>query len=427
MREELPERQSDFLTETIKKRRANKKKIVLSIAGVSAMALLFGLIACLVIVILSPILEERLFPKPANEVSFTEESLEVSTEEIAPEDMLLEEKYEPENRQEVLSYESQLLEMTGLMKQKVSDCQKWLVKVSGASETVSWLESTSTSSEVEQGAVIADNGTELLILVDNQKLLEADRLEVTFCDNTTYSAYMKGESSYTSLMVVAVNKEDIQESTLEQVGIAAMATSNNKSIVGSVVMALGSPNGVIGSACYGMVTNMGIEVNSWDANYKLMITDMYGSSSPSGFLVNLNGQIIGILTSDYNSSDNRYLLSAVGISELKKTIELLSNGKSVPYFGIKGTDVTERAHEEAEIPYGAYITNVRVYSPAMEAGIQPGDVIIRLNDKDISTMAELTGELIQYEAGSTVTVTIMRLSQGIFKETELHIVLDKQP
>ena len=97
-------------------------------------------------------------------------------------------------------------------------------------------------------------------------------------------------------------------------------------------MALGSPSGVIESVNYGFVTAVGVEASGWDSNYKLIRTDIYGSSKPNGFLVNMNGQIVGVLCNDYNSVDTKNLVTAMGISDLKKRIERLSNREELPYF-----------------------------------------------------------------------------------------------
>lgn len=417
---------SDFLEEKIKARPLNRRRIIRRVVEVALLAVVFGLIACFTMIIVAPILEERLFKTPANEIILTEESAPHISEEMSPEDMLLEEWYEPDSSEEETDSEEQLLNLAYILRKSAQDCQKWLVQVAGVSSETSWLESTKTSSNIASGAIIADSGTEFLILVEKENLQEADRIEVTFTNDCVVQGRIKGTDAYSGFMVVAVSKEGIGEEILSEYQAAELASSNNKSLLGSVVLALGNTNGVAGSVNYGFVTSIGVEANSWDCNYKLIKTDIYGSNNPSGFLVNLKGQIIGVLCNDYNSTDTKNLLSAVGISDLKKKIECMSNEVKIPVLGIKGTDVTQQAHKENGIPTGAYVTNVKLSSPAMHAGIQAGDVIVKIGEKEISSMIALTYHLYQLKVGEPITVVIMRSSQGTYKESTLKITLGSQ-
>ncbi len=427
MGSQAPVNTSDFLEETIKKRPINRRRIVRRAIEVALLAVLFGLIACATMILVSPILEERLFPTPTNEVTFTEESASHTSEEVQPEDMILEDKPETEIIFiEDVDSETQLLDMATFLKDRAVACERWLVQVTGVFSEVSWLDSTSIKADVAAGAVIADNGTEFLILVEQRELMNADAIMVTFMDDSTVQAVPKGQDINSDMMVVAVSKADISEETLQEIQVADLASSNNKGLSGSIVMALGSPNGIAGSVNYGFITSVGVEVNSWDSNYRLLMTDIYGCNNPNGFLVNMNGEILGILRNSYNSEDTRNLITAVGISELKKSIERISNQEMIPYLGIKGTDVTQQAHEQHNIPYGAYVTGVKLDSPAMQAGIQAGDVIVQIAEKDISSMYALTYNLYQMNAGDAVTLVIMRQSQGEYKESTLQIVLNNQ-
>ena len=140
-------------------------------------------------------------------------------------------------------------------------------------------------------------------------------------------------------------------------------------------------------------------------------------------MVNLKGQLVGVLCNDYNSEDTANMTTAIGISELKRAIEHMSNAEPVAVFGVKGTDVTTKAHEELGIPEGAYVLSVKLDSPAMLAGIQAGDIIVELGEKEISSMNTLSYYLYQMNVGDSVQVVIMRQSQGTYKESTLNIVL----
>lgn len=426
MKEHTPVNSSDFLEEKIKVRPRSRKRMFRRIIEMALLAVVFGSIACFTMIMVAPILEEKLFPAPMNEVILTEESAAHTSEEVQPEDMLLEERYEPSSSEEESDSEEQLLNLAYILKKAATECEGWLVQVTGVSSETSWLESTKTSSNVTVGAIIADNGTELFILTEKESLDNVDRIDVTFSDNTIVQGSVKGTDAHSGFMVVAVAKEQLSEETLASCRVAELGASSNKSSLGSVVLAIGNTNGVVGSVNYGFITATGVEVNNWDSNYKLIKTDIYTSSNPNGFLVNLKGQIIGVLCNDYNTLDMKNMLSAVGISDLKKRIERMSNEERIPVLGIKGTDVTQQAHNQNGIPFGAYVTGVKLNTPAMNTGIQAGDVIVKLGEKEITSMAALTYNLYQLNVGQQVTVVIMRLSQGTYKESTLRITLGSQ-
>lgn len=427
MDENKPKNTSEFLEEQIKIRPRSRKRVMRRVTEVAALAVVFGLVACMTMLCLSPFLEEKLFPTPTNRVVFPEDNPSYTSEEIQPEDMLLEERATETNIiVEAPDIETQLLRTVYLLKEKAKKCNSWLVQVNGVTNAVSWLESTNVSSSAATGAIIADNGTELLILVENDCLQKADKINVTFSDGAIVEAHKKGEDLDAGLAVVAVAKETMETETLEACTVVEMASSSSKALPGSLVMALGNVNGAAQSTCYGLVTANTTEVNSWDGSYKLINTDIYGSKSPNGFLVNLRGQLIGVLCNDYNAKDVPNLTTALGINELKKKINRMSNGEAVALFGVKGTEVTDEAHEEYGVPYGAYVLGVKLDSPAMKAGIQVGDIITSINGREITSMSSLSYQLHQLDVGTEVEITAVRMSQALYRENTLKIVLENQ-
>lgn len=426
MNEYTPVNTSDFWEEKIKARPVNRKRVFRRVLEVALLAVVFGLIAWLTMRYVAPFLEEKLFPTPVNKVDFAEETPIHTSDEIQPEDMILEAKNEPGREEEEKDATDTLVDMAYVLRKAAIGCEQWMVQVAGVSSETSWLESTKTSANITAGAIIADNGTELLILVDKTNLEDADHIEVTFSDGEVVRGVPKGTDAYSELMVIGVDKNELIESTLQNYQVAKLGSSNRKSLLGTVVLALGNTNGTVGSINYGFITGVGLEVSNWDNNYRLIRTDIYSSSQPNGFLVDLNGQILGVLTNEYNPAEIKNLLTAVGISDLKKKIEKMSNADDIPVLGVKGTEVTAQAHLKNDIPYGAYVTGVKINSPAMMAGIQAGDVIIKMNEKEIDSMLTFSYYLYQMKVGDQASITIMRKSQGIYKESTLKITLESQ-
>lgn len=102
----------------------------------------------------------------------------------------------------------------------------------------------------------------------------------------------------------------------------------------------------------------------------------------------------------------------------------MSNGEKAPYLGISGVEVTKDANERLGVPYGAYVKEVEMNSPAMQAGIQQGDVLVQMNERSILSLNEYIRVLMDMQVGDTVEITVMRLSQDEYKEMKFQIVLE---
>ena len=435
MEERKNQDHSDFMKETIKQRPLNRRKLVRRTLLTAAMAVIFGMVACFTFLLLEPVISNKLYPEEEPEIiEFVEESRE---DEILPEDMIVDDsQMQPEPTQPPALEDEQIAQVLSEMKLGVEDylslfagirevareVRKSIVTVVGVTPDVGWLDNEYENEGAVSGIVVADNGIELLILADVSSIEDAQSLEVAFQDGEIYQATLMKKDNNTGLAVISIAKTKIKSTTLEMAVAANLGTSGS-SLVGVPVIALGRPMGTEGSLCYGNITSAGNVIRLPDSNYKLMTTDIYGSSSASGVLINLRGQVVGIIDMSKNSSDLSNLISAVGISDLKKLVESLSNDKDIAYFGVYGADVTESANEELGVPLGAYITEIDMDSPAMNAGIQSGDVILKWNDMEIESYQDLVSTLLLEEPEKTVSITLMRQGPEGYTEMETTAVL----
>ena len=369
-RSQMEEKQNntDFLKETIKQRPLNKRKLVRRTLITAAMAVIFGMVACFTFLLLEPVISNRLYPEEEPEAIVFEEETEEN--EILPEDMIADEsQMQPEETEppaledeqiaQVLS-EMQLgtndyLTLFNEMNKVAKEVQKSIVTVVGVTSDVTWLDNEYENEGVVSGVVVADNGKELLILANIRSIKDAEILKVAFSDGSEYEAEMKKKDNNTGFAIISIQKSIVKESTVAIAKPVALGSSAGSSLVGIPVIAIGRPVGTEGSLCYGNITSTGNSITLPDSNYKYLTTDIYGSTSASGIIINLKGQIVGIIDTSYNASDMKNMISAVGITELKKVVESLSNNKDIAYFGVYGVDVTKEANEEMGVPFGAYI------------------------------------------------------------------------
>lgn len=420
-----PSVQAEFMREKIKQKPVNKKKLLRRTVITALMAVVFGLVACFTFLVLEPVISNRLYPEEEpKEVAFPEET---PTEEMKPEDMLVnEEDMEPveavevelvdEQIEEILSqveFEFNLEDYQALhdeLRKLAENVSRAVVTVAGVTSDVDWFNNTYENVASSSGVIVANNEKAILILVSAGNLKGADSIEVTFCDQTQVEAELVQKDENTGLAILSVPLRDISEETMDVIDIAELGSSNTMNLLGTPVIALGSPLGTSGSISYGVVTSTGTVIDLPDAAYKKITTDIYGSRNATGILINLKGLVIGIIDNVNTSNDMGNLLTAYGITELKRTIEQMSNDKERAYLGVHGADVPREAIEDTQIntPPGAYIRSIEIDSPAMEAGIQGGDVVIRINETEIMTYNELLNIIQSSKPEDVLTFTLMR-------------------
>lgn len=428
--EEKQNQDIEFIKEKVKERPLNRKKLLKRTILTASMAVIFGLIACLTFLVLEPVFTNLLYPEEEpQQVELKEESV---NEEMRPEDMILEEETEeeaPAIQQTVV--EKVELELSDyqrlhrLMYSLTQQAAKSMVTVTGVETDMDWFDNIYENQGQSSGLIVAENGKELLILTEMTTVVDTDSIEVTFSDGTQAVAELKGTDAETGFAIVSVAFEKMEESTKAEIQTATLGGSGS-SLLGSPVIALGRPLGTSTSLVYGMVTSADTWANLADHNVRILTTDMIGSGSCSGVLINLSGQVVGILCppAKKNSSKDT-LLTAYGISDMRKIIEKLSNGQEIAHMGVIGTDVPQTVTEEWGVPQGAYVTGIRMDSPAMQAGIQSGDVIVKVGTADIASFSDYQEAIMNLSPESSVTVKVMRQGGEEYQEMPVDVILGR--
>lgn len=444
MSESEENKQSDFLIEKIKERPVNKKKLLRRTLITAGMAVIFGLVACVTFLVLEPLISNWLYPEePAQIVVFPQDQDEMSPEDMLSDNMQMENQanqngditesitLESEQIQDILSNVELNMDNYRQLYMAMSDyaneLNRCMVTVTGVTSNIDWFHNVEKSSNQSSGVIVANNGKELLILVDYTPLRKAESLTLSFYNGTRVSAELKEEDEETSLAIVTVSLNDLDKDMVaNDISVASLGSSNGRNIVGIPVVALGSPMGSSGSIGYGMITATGSLDTMADVNYKLLQTDINGSQNAGGVLFNLQGQVVGIITNYKPGSDLKNLIGAYGITELKKNIEKMSNGEEMAYLGICGMDVTAEVHQEWNVPFGAFVKEVEMDSPSMHAGIQQGDVLVAVGDRSIQSFGEYAAAVTQLKVGETVEITVMRQVQDDYKEVKFEVVPEKR-
>lgn len=283
------------------------------------------------------------------------------------------------------------------------------------------------------GIIIGQNDNEVLI-VSNNHVTKAEtgaqnqKITVTFNDETTAEAIVKGADSGSDLSVLSVKMSDIKKETLSKIKVATIGDSD-KLKVGQMVIAIGNALGYGQSTTVGYVSALNREIADEDYTMKLIQTDAaINPGNSGGALLNAKGEVIGINSVKYADEKVEGMGFSIPISTALPIINDLMNREVIPeneqsYLGIMGKDITKNYNEIYRMPIGVYITNTTQGSPAEKAGLKMGNIITGFNGTEVKTMVELQSKLLAVKAGTVVKLTIMQYDNGQYVEKEVQVTL----
>ncbi len=422
-------RDFEFMTERVKERPLNKRKLLRKTIITVTMAVIFGLIACVTFLVLEPVFSNWLYP--GEEIEMIE--IPQDTDEVLPEDMLVHEESMLEQTEQVINSLKNEMQLNPSSYQELyssiyvltQELNAAMVTVTSVSQDIDWFNDPYENKGQTTGFLFADNNRELMILVMSRELTVGEELKVTFANGDQATAAIKGTDTETGLTVLAVEKDALVETTTESIQFINLGRSAGARLTASPVVAIGRPLGKQNSVVFGMITSEDTVLSLTDANYKLLTTDIYGSTDATGLLINMDGQVIGVINQSYNNKTAANLISAIGITELKLVLQRMSNGFENSYLGIKGTDVPEEIAVSLKVPQGAYVTGIVMDSPAMAAGIQSGDVIVQMGKLEIRSFKDYTEAVRQKNPGEVVEMVVMRQGQQTYRMVNLEVTMGK--
>ena len=446
-----------FMKESIKKQPPDWKKIVLLIAGWLALAALGGLVAAAVFAVTEPKIAEAVTreeppakvdipgdedPNSGQEPDETitassasapvdssgsgseisSSTVDSSTSESSVSESTVSESTEENGAAEgtessLKNYEALYQDMLGVTEKP----KQALVTVIGITNQMDYFNQNYENQQQISGLIVADNEQDLFILTEYRIVENVERIQVTFWDETMVDATYQRHDPSTGLTIVKVDESKLDEGTRNGLAVAPLGSSYLVS-QGDPVVAVGSPVGYSDSIAYGVVTSVTNKISALDNEYNLLTTDILGSTDGSGILVNLDGEIVGIIAQSYSAKGNN-VVTGIAISQIKKLIENLSNNVSRAYIGIRGQDVTEELSDKTGIPKGVLISRVADDSPAMMAGMKEYDVIVKLGEHKVETIKQYHEQLGKYSTGDVVTVTAMRKGAEGYAEMTFDVTI----
>lgn len=411
----------DLYTEHIVKEPwKNSKRILKKGASLVAMAVFFGLVAGLVMIIVYKTGKNYLDDNKVamNETASSTDGSE--SKETDPEDTTVPpiEEITTEIPSTVPIDNEKLNDYMGYYKALKSVADKAglsVVTVTAAKQGVDFFNSTYQNIADEYGIVISSDSTGYYILTEYSLVKNSENIQVTYYDKTVDTAEFVAGDTTTDMAV-------IKTGSLNTAVVPVQFGNSDAVLKGDLLVATGKLYGFNGTIGYGIATGVNNSVNDTDSIYRLINTDISGTATSNGVILNLHGEVVGIITMAYNS-DNTNFITAYAINDVRNLMQNLVNKKRMPYLGIKGQTVTDEIAAKNKIPKGIYISAVENNSPAYKSGIQSGDVITQINGTGINNMESLMIQLEKSNPGDNVNVTIKRRGREDYKEIEFNLVL----
>ena len=269
------------------------------------------------------------------------------------------------------------------------------------------------STSVGSGIIIGQTDSELLILTNNHVVEGNEKLTVSFVDNESVEANVKGTDSTKDLAVVAVKISDVKDSTMDEIAVATMGDSS-KLEVGEQVVAIGNALGYGQSVTSGIVSATERTLDGYEGGTLIQTDAAINPGNSGGALLNSNGEVIGINTAKVATDSVEGMGYAIPISDASDTIQNLMNQETKTkvseaeqgYLGIQGVDVSDESAKMYNMPTGVYISDVVKNGGAQQAGLTKGSVITGLEGTTISDMNSLKEQLQYYRVGDKVKVTV---------------------
>ncbi|MCI5500391.1 MAG: S1C family serine protease [Lachnospiraceae bacterium] len=262
------------------------------------------------------------------------------------------------------------------------------------------------------GVIVKEDYYYYYIVTKAVTVINAGSIEVEFYNQTTVHAEVSAADKNIDLAVIKVKKEKVDSTTKLDVKIANYASINSNLAVGSKVIAVGAPSGVMYSVMIGTITQSQIRASVPDNEIKLLSTDIPRSPDTNGIILNTRGCITGFITDSFENIMGDTVVGFVELSSIQDVLRLMIEGKNAPYLGIEGKDVDSESAKNHNIEEGIYVTSVYPNSPAYNSGMRVADIITKVNEKKINSVSQLHTALMGTKYDNSIKITVARKYNG---------------
>ena len=309
-----------------------------------------------------------------------------------------------------------------------------IVSITETSTATSYFGQSYPTEGAGSGFIVKEDNNELLIVTNNHVVAGADSITVTFIDDTTAKATVKGTDPTADLAVISVKVGDLKQETRGNIKVASLGHSEDVK-VGQMAIAIGNALGYGQSVTVGYISAKDRQVEVGDGNSSsantmvLLQTDAaINPGNSGGALLDVNGNVIGINSVKYADTKVEGIGYAIPMSDAIPIINELMNREVLKdeekgYLGITGRTIGDEVSEAYGFPNGIYISEVSESGAAKKAGIKQGDIITKINGNKVTSIEQVQNKVNNTKAGTEITVTIARSQEGEYKEQDVKVVL----
>jgi S1-C subfamily serine protease len=262
---------------------------------------------------------------------------------------------------------------------------------------------------------------------------------------TSFSVVLSNGKSVPATLVGQAPSDDLAVLKIAQTGLQQIAIGDSSQLqVGQFAIAIGSPLGLQQSATLGIVSALDRSASEAPDGPAGELTGLIQTSAPinpgnsGGALVDLQGQLIGIPTLGATNPESGAAANGIGFAIPSNRVkfvadQLIAHGHlsktGQGFLGIQGVDVTPELAQANNLPVDsgvlvtAFANDAAGKSPAQQAGLQIGDIIVAINGSEVTSTGDLSGELISQSPGTQVTATVVRGSS----RRDIKVTLGERP
>jgi len=263
----------------------------------------------------------------------------------------------------------------------------------------------------------------LYLLSNYDYVKDANRIYVKLDEANTVKAQLYSYDSEVELCILKIMLDGVQQSTIKKLQVADFGSSEGLG-VGSFVMCLGNPNGLIGSMDYGFVMSPPVEQAITDYKVKLYYTNMNYYLKGNGVVFDQNGKLIGVTTHYFDESIQEDRNVFMGISELSVIIKQLLENRQKMYVGVLVYEMTMEDRIRTCVDHGVYINKVQNDSPAFRAGLLAGDVILGIDGENIESVDDFYAAIANRKKGESLRVCLKRTTASMGEALYIDVKCD---
>ncbi len=402
-------------------RKSRKKSGGNKILKIIASAFLFGLIAGATMIGVEAA-KDRFFPSSITQIETTDKAAD-STEEST-------EKADNDSNTAAVTPQTSVTttDVSGVVQQVMPS----VVSITSTITSSNYFYGTTQSQGAGSGFILSKDADKLYIATNNHVVADATALTVGFADGSTAEAEIVGTDSDADLAVISVKAENISKETASVIKVAVLGNSDSLK-VGEPVIAIGNALGYGQSVTTGVVSAKDREVSFTDGTMVLLQTDAaINPGNSGGVLINQRGEVIGINNAKLEDTSVEGMGYAIPITTAKGILDDLKNATNITedkasFLGVVGRTIDSTYSETLSMPTGIYVTQVISGSPAEQAGISAGDIIVAFDGNKVSTMEGLKAKLARKAAGTKIKLTVKRADQnGEYGEQTIEVTLGKK-